>query len=108
MDGVQLRGASLLFPTESSGLLDTHLIDIGGMKDWDDLEATQRLGILRLNHQTGYQKVSEIELSVDMDEIAIPWHKLRTWLSKRLFEGEHFLSHFVFFFFLSFKCFSMR
>ena len=33
MDGVQLRGGSLLFPTESSGLLDTHLIDIGGMKD---------------------------------------------------------------------------
>ena len=43
MDGVQLRGGSLLFPTESSGLLDTHLIDIGGMKDWDDLEATQEV-----------------------------------------------------------------
>ena len=42
MDGVQLRGGSLLFATESSGVLDTHLIDIGGMKDWDDLEATQR------------------------------------------------------------------
>ena len=36
-----LQGDSLLFTTKSPEILGTHLIDLGKMKCWDDLGATQ-------------------------------------------------------------------
>ena len=54
-----LRGGSLLFTTKFPEITGTHLIDLGMMKDWVDLGATQwfrkrdpGLGIQRLDHQT--------------------------------------------------------
>ena len=59
MDGVQLRGESLLFTAKCPGVPGTHLINFEEMKDWNnlDLEATQEiwtqdyaLRIQHLNH----------------------------------------------------------
>ena len=58
-DTEPLRGDSLLFTTQSPGVPDTHLINFGGRKGWDnlDLEATRQiwiraawLEIQRFNH----------------------------------------------------------
>ena len=38
---VPLRGGSLLFTTKFSDISGTHFIDLGKMKDWVDLGATQ-------------------------------------------------------------------
>ena len=37
-----LQGDSLLFTTQSLGVPGTHLIDLGRVKDWVNLTATQR------------------------------------------------------------------